>query len=82
MASRAPPASIPLIEPVPIGEEFASGLAYFETVGDVTFLVFYIDQILPPELGAAREHKICRRIIMPNDGVARMRRMLANMPGH
>lgn len=64
------------IEPVPINEEFISGLAYFEIVGDVTFLIFYIDHIPPPEFGSGRERRIARKLVMPNDAVDRMRRML------
>ena len=76
MASRSAPTLVPYVEPVPVGEEFVSGLANFEIIGDVTFLVFYIDQIAPPELEMVRERRIVRRMIIPNDGVSRMRRML------
>jgi hypothetical protein len=77
MASCKAPGIVPLIEPVPVGEEFAGGLAFVEKIGDVSFLVFYVDQIPPPEIGSAVERRICRRMIMPNDALDRMARMLA-----
>lgn len=82
MATAKPPREIPHVEPVPIAEEFASGLAFYEKVDGVTYLVFYVDHVLPPEFAGGRERKITRRIIMPNDGVARMVRMLDSDEDH
>lgn len=76
MASRHPPETAVVTEPVTIDEEFVSGLAFFRTIGDVTHLVFYADQVQAPEIGGAVEHRVRRRLVMPNDAVERMWRML------
>lgn len=81
MGSGQQPPGVPHVEPVPIVEEFTSGLGFFEIVGDVTFLVFYVDQILPPEFPGPRERRIMRKLVMPNDARERMRRMLESAAG-
>lgn len=70
------PTAAALVEPVPIDEEFVSGPAYVECTGGVTYLVFYIDQIQPPELECRRERRICKRLIIPDKGAARLVRMV------
>lgn len=64
-------------EPVPVTEEFVSGLGYFEIVGEVTFLVFVVDQVmLPAGPRQPRERRVARKMIMTNAARRRMRRML------
>ena len=76
MASIMPAAMPPLIEPIPITEEFVSGPAFLRTVGPVTFIVFYIDQIHPPESGMTTERRISHRLVMPAAAMHRLRNMI------
>lgn len=69
----------PTIEPISIETAFASGLAHVETIGDVTVLIFYVDEIQPSEMGGQISRRICCKLAMPNDARDRMRRMLDNL---
>lgn len=64
------------IDPTPSVEEFASGLAFAERIGDVTHLIFFVNSIAPPELGGGITARLTRRLIVPNGDVERMIRML------
>jgi len=69
---REAPAPVPTTEPDPVNLEFVSGLACAELVGDIVHLVFYVDQVMPPELNCRRERKISRRLAISANAVDRM----------
>lgn len=63
-------------DPNPTFAEFASGLWHARCVGDVTHLIFYIDEIDPPEIGHHISPRLTRRIVLTNAAVDRMIRIL------
>jgi hypothetical protein len=64
-------------EPVPIDEEFVHGAAYVEDVGGVLYLVFYVEQVNPPELEIGASRVIRKRIVIPRQGAERLVRMVS-----
>jgi hypothetical protein len=64
------------VDPTPTREEFASGLFCARQVGDVTHLIFFVDQIEAPELGFGISKRLTRRIVLTNGARDRMIRML------
>lgn len=76
MASVLPPMAAPLIEPIPIAEEFVSGPAFLRTIGGEAYLVFYVDQIHPPDSGMAQERRISHRLWMPAKQLVVLRAMI------
>jgi len=79
MGGRKAIEETPATEPVQIREKFTSGLAFFKVIGDVTFLCFYVDEILPPQFAAAGARRIMAKLVMPNDARDRMLRMLESI---
>lgn len=63
-------------DPTPTFAEFASGLWRAMRVGEVTHLIFYVDEVDPPELGNRIYARLTRRMVLTNRAIDRMRRML------
>jgi hypothetical protein len=82
MATSVKPDKWALFEPVPVNDEFNSGLASAQMVEcDMCVLIFYNDHVPTIEFADVPGRKIVRRVFMPGPAIDRMIRILRHARG-